>query len=165
MSKTITAMSAVLVLTSINAFAQSDVQSPVAFTEKDQCASCGMWITRYPGPKGEIILKDKTTLKFCSARGMACEVLKLKAEGKLAGVAMFVHNTNAVDWKHPADAHLIDAAKAWYVYASDMKAVMGPSLAPFADRQAAEAFAKAHGGKVYELKDLTQEVLGCKVRN
>ena len=41
-------------------------------TQKDQCASCEMWITKYPGPKGAVQLTDGTVLKYCSARGAAC---------------------------------------------------------------------------------------------
>lgn len=42
------------------------------FNETDQCSSCAMVIKKYPGPKGLLVLKDKSVQKFCSARGTAC---------------------------------------------------------------------------------------------
>ena len=137
----------------------------VALTEKDQCASCGMWIQRYPGPKGEIVFEDGSNLKYCSARGMACEYLKLDSAAQAKVKGLFAHNTQGNDWKKPDDALFIDAKTAWYVYGSSMKAVMGPSLAPFAQRRAAEQFQKQYGGKLYRFEDLTKEILGCKQHN
>ncbi len=137
----------------------------VALTEKDQCASCGMWITRYPGPKGEMIQEDGSALKYCSARGMACEYLKLDSAAQAKVKSLYVHNAHGNDWKKPDDALFIDAKQAWYVYGSSMKAVMGPSLAPFADRETAESFQKQYGGTLYRFEDLTREILGCKQRN
>lgn len=72
-----------------------------------------------------------------------------------------MHDAGAVDWKNPDDSKLIDATKAWFVYGSKVKAVMGPSLAPFATKEAAEAFQKANGGKLMSFADLTPEALGC----
>ena len=81
---------------------------------------------------------------------------------KNTGVAhVFMHDAGAVDWKNPDDSKLIDATKAWFVYGSKVKAVMGPSLAPFATKEAAQAFQKANGGKLMSFADLTPESLGC----
>lgn len=129
------------------------------FTEADQCASCGMVIKKYPGPKGLIVLKDTSVQKFCSARGTACGYAAALKKGEV--VHVFMHDAGAVDWKNPDDSKLIDATKAWFVYGSKVKAVMGPSLAPFATKEAAEAFQKKNGGKLMTFADLTPENLGC----
>lgn len=128
-------------------------------TQKDQCASCEMWITKYPGPKGAVQLTDGTVLKYCSARGAACGWTKVLKAGKAK--SLWMHDASANDWKKPADDAMVDVKDAWFVYGSKMKAVMGPSLAPFADKAKAEAFQKEHGGKIYRLNELTAEVLGC----
>lgn len=138
---------------------------PVEITEKDQCASCSMWIERYPGPKGEILFDNGDVFKYCSARGMACEYLKLGSEEQTKVKALYAHNAQNNDWKKPSDDRFIDARKAWFVYGSSMKAVMGPSLAPFDNFEAAQAFQKEHGGTIYRFDELTQEILGCKARN
>ena len=133
--------------------------SAATFTDTDQCASCGMVIKKYPGPKGLIVLKDRSVQKFCSARGTACGYA---AAMKKSGVVhVFMHDAGATDWKNPDDSKLIDATKAWFVYGSKIKAVMGPSLAPFATKEAAEAFQRENGGKLMRFADLTPEALGC----
>ena len=139
------------------AFAGATAASVISDT--DQCASCAMVIKKYPGPKGLIVLKDKTVQKFCSARGTACGYAE--AMKKTGVVHVFMHDAGAVDWKNPDDSKLIDATKAWFVYGSKVKAVMGPSLAPFATREAAEAFQKKNGGKLMRFEELTPEALGC----
>ena len=97
--------------------------SAATFTDTDQCASCGMVIKKYPGPKGLIVLKDRSVQKFCSARGTACGYA---AAMKKSGVVhVFMHDAGATDWKNPDDSKLIDATKAWFVYGSKVKAVMG----------------------------------------
>ncbi len=138
--------------------------SPV-LTAQDQCASCAMWITRYPGPKGVMVLADQSQEKFCSARGMVCGYLQSSAEKQKGITALWVHDAGRSDWKKPSDATMIDAKKAIYVYGSKMKAVMGPSLAPFADELSAKKFQKEYGGVIYRFEDLTKEILGCKQRN
>lgn len=129
------------------------------FTQTDQCSSCAMVIKKYPGPKGLLVLRDKSVQKFCSARGTACGYAA--AMKKTGVVHVFMHDAGVVDWKNPDDSKLIDATKAWFVYGSKVKAVMGPSLAPFATKEAAQAFQKANGGKLMSFADLTPEVLGC----
>ena len=93
---------------------------------------------------------------------LAARELGYAAAMKKTGVVhVFMHDAGAVDWKNPDDSKLIDATKAWFVYGSKVKAVMGPSLAPFATKEAAQAFQKANGGKLMSFADLTPEALGC----
>ncbi len=124
----------------------------------DTCASCGMVVTKYPGPKG--VIEDGRHRAFCSARALACEVL---AHGGKEGA--WVHDAARTDWARPDDAAFIRAESAWYVYASQKKAVMGPSLAPFASEADARAFQKANGGTLYRFDELTTGILGCRAHN
>ena len=109
-------LTAAVILTACAAAAQT----PVIHTG-ERCASCGMEILRYPGPKGVIVMPDGTQKAFCSARALACELTKA---GDVKGA--YVHDAGKTGWTHPDDAAMIDARSAWYVYGSEMKAVMGP---------------------------------------
>ncbi len=124
----------------------------------DACASCGMVVTKYPGPKG--VIEDGSHRAFCSARALACEVL---AHGGKENA--WVHDAGRTSWSNPDDAAFVRADAAWYVYASQKKAVMGPSLAPFVREADARAFQKENGGTLYRFDELTPGMLGCRAHN
>ncbi|WP_394203886.1 nitrous oxide reductase accessory protein NosL [Shewanella waksmanii] len=126
-----------------------------AITEHDRCHMCGMMIKKYPGPKGELMLKSgELTPKFCSTRDMF--TFALQPENQRQVSQLFVHDMAKTDWDAPSDNHFIDATQAWYVYGTSRKAVMGSAVAPFSTKQAAEEFAKQYGGAVlrYDQIDL-----------
>lgn len=137
----------------------SSVSAQTEFQPTDVCASCGMTVVKYPGPKG-LLQSGGERKPFCSARALLCE---MKAKGLTAGGR--VHDAGKTDWEHPHDEALIAASEAWYVYASKKKAVMGPSLAPFSDKRAAEDFRAAYGGTLYRFEDITTDILGCRAHN
>ena len=68
--------------------------------EHDRCHLCGMVITKYPGPKGQVHLKaEKMVPKFCSSRDMFN--FALQPENKRQIDYMMVHDAAATDWDHP----------------------------------------------------------------
>lgn len=159
MKKTLTLFAAVLALAAgIDPLAAAPV-----LTSEDQCASCGMWITKYPGPKGALEFEDGQVLKYCSARGAVCGMLEALKAGKRVKT-VWMHDVADNDWKRPKADTMVDVRDAWFVYGSLMKAVMGPSLAAFRQERDARAFQKTYGGTIYRLEDLTAEVLGCKAK-
>ena len=119
-----------------------------------------MWITKWPGPKAEIVMKSGNVYKFCSVKCMSCTIQRLGENADMAGI--WVNDAGATDWEHP-EAKFIDAKTAWYVQGSSRKATMGKSVAPFATKEAALAFQKEFGGTLYRWDDFTKEILGCKV--
>ena len=133
---------------------------PQVITDQDQCHSCDMWITKWPGPKAEIVMKSGNVYKFCSVKCMSCTIQRLGETADMAGI--WVNDAGATDWEHP-EAKFIDAKTAWYVQGSSRKATMGKSVAPFATKEAALAFQKEFGGTLYRWDDFTKEILGCKV--
>lgn len=143
---------------SFGAVAADNGTQPI--TDQDQCHSCDMWITKYPGPKAEIVTKSGHVYKFCSTKCMTCTLLRLGESDKIAGI--WVNDMVGNDWEHP-DATFIDVKTAWYVQGSSRKATMGKSLASFSTEEAAVAFRKEFGGTLYRWNDLTKEILGCKV--
>ncbi|MGS0828157.1 nitrous oxide reductase accessory protein NosL [Shewanella sp. 0m-8] len=118
-----------------------------AIHEHDRCHLCGMMITKYPGPKGQIHLKGQTIVpKFCSTRDMFN--FALQSENKRQIEALFVHDAGNTDWEKPQDSSFTDAKTAWYVYGTIKKAVMGPAVASFKHQADAVNFAKEFGGAV-----------------
>ncbi|MCK8046101.1 nitrous oxide reductase accessory protein NosL [Shewanella sp. 1CM18E] len=127
-----------------------------AIHEHDRCHLCGMMITKYPGPKGQVHLKGQTVVpKFCSTRDMFN--FALQPENKRQIDALFVHDAGATDWEKPTDDAFVDAKTAWYVYGTSKKAVMGPAVASFKTQEAAKQFAQDFGGAVltYEQIDIS----------
>lgn len=129
---------------------------PVHFESADECHVCGMVITRFPGPKGEAITeRDQRVRKFCSTREMLAWVLQ--PENVNRDHTLYVHDMAETSWEAPDDTALIDAREAWFVVGSDRKGAMGPTLASFADKSDAEAFAADHGGEVLAFSEVRME--------
>jgi copper chaperone NosL len=133
-------------------------RSPVPFHSGDECHVCGMLISRFPGPKGEAyVTHEPQALKFCSTRDLFAWLLQPETAAVVE--AIYVHDMADTDWNHPDDRHLIDARTAWYVVGSSRRGAMGPTLASFAKRADAEAFARQYGGRVLPFEAITLRVL------
>ncbi len=132
----------------------------LSFTDEDRCAACNMSITKHPGPKGIVKLKDGTVLKFCSTRDTYCYASADANKDKVESI--FVHDVAKIDWAKPSDDALVDGQNIFFVYGSSKRAVMGPAVATFASKDDAEKFAKEFGGIVYEQKYLSPEFLDCQ---
>lgn len=124
----------------------------------DICHVCGMTIDAQPGPKGEAFMgRDARTLKFCST----AELLTFlrQPENKARFSHAYVHDMSNTGWDNPDDDAFIRAADAIYVIGHDRRGNMGHTLAPFADKNAAEAFVADHGGELIAFDDITLERL------
>lgn len=130
----------------------------VHFESGDECHVCGMIISGFPGPKGQAFTeREQSVRKFCSTRDMFAWFLQ--PENKTRDHTLYVHNMAQTDWETPDDTHLIDAREAWYVTGSRRAGAMGPTLASFASREEAAAFAREHGGKVLAFAEITMDHL------
>lgn len=116
---------------------------PVAFHGDDECHVCGMIVLDFPGPKGQAVARDGVK-KFCSTAEMFS--WWLQPENHILQARLYVHDMGQSHWDQPNDEHLIDATQAWYVAGTPLEGAMGASLAPFADKQAAETFAAQYAG-------------------
>lgn len=131
---------------------------PVAFHSGDECHVCGMLITEWPGAKGQSINKQNgQTQKFCSTVDMFSWLLQ--PENKTLQAKIYVHDMAKTHWDHPEDEHLTDATTAWYVVGSDLQGAMGPSMASYSDREAAEKLAQQRGGRVLAYSEINLDVL------
>ncbi|MDO6442975.1 nitrous oxide reductase accessory protein NosL [Marinobacter sp. 2_MG-2023] len=132
--------------------------APVHMEDGDECHVCGMAITRFPGPKGEVITeKEQAVHKFCSTKDMFAWVLQ--PENVNRKHTLYVHDMSQEEWDNPNDTALIDAREAFYVAGSGREGAMGPTLASFATESAAHDFMMEYGGEVVTYDAITLDHL------
>ncbi|QBY03186.1 nitrous oxide reductase accessory protein NosL [Thalassotalea sp. HSM 43] len=121
-----------------------------AIESGDECHLCGMLISDYSGPKGQLYRSDQgeTVHKFCSTRDLFS--FYLDPENTRNITAIFVHDMSKVPWDEPNDSYFIDAKSAWYVAGSSQQGAMGKTLASFSQKQDAIAFSDKFGGEVID---------------
>jgi len=133
----------------------------VAMESADECHLCGMLITRFDGPKGEVFRKETggQVFKFCSTRDMFSYYLD--PENKRNVAQMMVHDMSKMPWGSEGidDKYFIDAKTAWYVIGSEKTGAMGDTLASFSKQSDAQAFAKEFGGKTISFTDINYDTL------
>lgn len=113
----------------------------------DRCPVCGMQVVGWPGPRGQLFLTSSDRpLFFDNTVDLMRYVLHPDHQSRVARV--YVQDMSQADWDQPDVAPWIDAGKAWFVAGHSRMGSMGPTLASFADRQAAEAFADQYQGEV-----------------
>ncbi|MCV6604298.1 MAG: nitrous oxide reductase accessory protein NosL, partial [Porticoccaceae bacterium] len=116
------------------------VRKAVAIESRDECHLCGMIITNFPGPKGQLYAKgSEQNHKFCSTRDMFAFITDPENQHNIQQA--FVHDMALTPWDKPHDEAFVDAKKAFYVIGHKRRGAMGPTLASFAEQQHAEGFA------------------------
>ena len=131
-------------------------QGAVDVHPDDACAVCGMYLDGSPGPRAEAWVRGRAApLKFDSTRDFFAYVLQPENRQRLQ--ALFVQDSERIDWEHPsgAAASFVDARTAYYVAWQPRAGSMGPTLAPYATHARAEAAAHAHGGEVLAFDAVT----------
>lgn len=144
-----------------NAAQQVVIHQAVAIESSDECHLCGMLITHFDGPKGELFRKEQgdKVFKFCSTRDMFSYYLDPENTRNVSQV--MVHDMSKMPWGSDSidDKHFIDAKTAWFVTGSEKTGAMGKTLASFSLQTDAQAFADEFGGKVLSFKDINQDSL------
>jgi copper chaperone NosL len=138
---------------------QTMLHKAVAIESSEECHLCGMLITHFDGPKGEVFRKETgdRVFKFCSTRDMFSYYLD--PENKRNVAQMLVHDMSKMPWGTINDEYFIDAKTAWYVSGSEKTGAMGKTLASFSLEVDAVAFAKAFGGEVLSFQDIKIETM------
>lgn len=132
---------------------QQMVQQAVAIESSDECHLCGMIITNFPGPKGQLYSKGiNGNMKFCSTRDMFAFILDPENQHNIQQA--FVHDMAVTPWGKPNDEIYIDAKTAFYVIGHNKPGAMGPTLASFSKLADAETFATAQGGRVFQFNEI-----------
>lgn len=133
-------------------------QQAMTIERGDECHLCGMIISGFPGPKGQLYKRgSEQNLKFCSTRDMFSYLLD--PEHKHAIQTVYVHDMAVTPWDTPDDEFYIDARTAFYVVGHSQKGAMGPTLASFSDQRIANTFIQEFGGQLYQFEDIDQQLL------
>lgn len=121
---------------------------------------CGMNLAEHQGPKGQIFLENTADPVWFTAVKQVFAYTLLPEEPK-AILAIYVNDMGkAGNWDHPDPGAWIDARRAWYVIESSYIGGMGVEDAlPFGDRQQAQDFAAAHGGRVTSFQDMPESYI------
>ena len=138
---------------------QGDAAAPRAAQDvkaDTACALDGMLLADYPGPKAQIHYAQGEPDFFCDTVEMFS--LMLKPEQARTVAAAYVQDMGSADWTTPR-GHWVDARSAFYVQGSSQHGAMGPTLASFARRDAAERFAKQYGGQVLAFAQVTPDMV------
>ena len=144
-----------------NAAQQAVIHKAVAMESSDECHLCGMLITHFDGPKGEVFRKEQggKEIKFCSTRDMFSYYLDPENTRNVSQI--LVHDMSKMPWGSDSidDKHFIDAKQAWFVTGSEKTGAMGKTLASFSLESDAQAFATEFGGNVFSFIDVNQDIL------
>ncbi|NOZ36545.1 MAG: nitrous oxide reductase accessory protein NosL [Gammaproteobacteria bacterium] len=151
----------VFILSACNSNQRDSSHNPaVDINSGDECHLCGMFISRFPGPKGEAYVRgNPQAFKFCSTRDLFSYILQ--PDVKTIAKEIYVHDMGKTDWQKPASQanYFTDARTAYYVINQPLKGAMGHTIASFAKQQDAEAFIKKHGGKLLRFDDITLDIV------
>lgn len=134
----------------------SSVLGPLDPAVDTHCQLDGMALADYPGPKGQIRYADGGTVYFCDTLELLSIAMSPEHVRALAGV--YTQDMAQADWNSP-HGHWIDATQAYYVRGSQRTGSMGPTLASFAQRTDAEAFAQQYGGQVIAFAQVTPDMV------
>lgn len=116
------------------------------------CELDGMTLANFPGPKGQIHYADGKTIYFCDTVELLSVFLNPEQVRKVDGA--YTQDMAHADWDQPR-GHWIAVQNAFYVQGSSRLGSMGPTLASFATREDAQAFAKQYDGKVLAFSEIT----------
>lgn len=137
---------------------RSVIPDPVIIANGEECDLCGMYINRFPGPKGQVFERGLSSPKrFCSTRDLFAYILQPEHQHRAEHV--FVHDVATAAWESQGKATYIKAKDAFFVTGHTLKGAMGPALASFAKQADAQAFSHQHGGKVIVFSEVDIELL------
>lgn len=128
--------------------------SPVALTAESVGHYCQMDLLEHPGPKAQVHLEGMPgmPLYFSQVRDAVAYSRLPEQDGVILAIYVNDMGADGVTWDRPGAANWIAAATAHYVVGAAVEGGMGaPELVPFADLDAAAAFAAAKGGTVMAL--------------
>ncbi len=171
---TIAGLFSLALISGCNQDKKMDITTPeaVIIQNGEECDLCGMYINRFPGPKGQVFERGLTTAKrFCSTRDMFAYALQPEHQHRIEHI--FVHDVASAPWDEQEKAQYIDAKTAFFVVGHKLKGAMGPALASFSKQQDAEQFATDHGGKIIgfaeididRLSAMSHQVMGHEPMN
>jgi copper chaperone NosL len=129
---------------------------PQSVTADTACAVDGMLLLNHPGPKAQIVHSDGTRTFYCDVR----EALEARHDPEQGHTVaqVFVQPMDGRDWAARPDGWA-ELERLHLVLGSRRMGHMGPTVVPFRQRAAADAFSAAEGGRVLAAAELTGAVV------
>jgi copper chaperone NosL len=113
-----------------------------AVDQTSRCPVCGMFVHKYPEWQAQIRLSDGTVAAFDGVKDLLAYFFSPQSYGAAPGAVV-----DEVAVREYYNLTWIDGRTAHYVVGSAVHGPMGHELIPFADRAAAENFARDHQGE------------------
>ncbi|OMH31868.1 nitrous oxide reductase accessory protein NosL [Motiliproteus sp. MSK22-1] len=124
------------------------IQNVTKIEYGDECRLCGMLISNFPGPKGQLFERGyDQNMKFCSTRDMFAYWLDPEHSHNIQSA--FVHDMAVTPWDLADGDRYINARTAIYVVGHNRRGALGPTLASFSDEAAARVFSDQFGGRLH----------------
>lgn len=142
----------------LSSCSQSTVSEATAidFTNDTACALDGMLLSEHPGPKAQIHYQGQEQPEFyCDTVEFVSIVTE--TERKTPMIGLFVQDMAVANWEAPR-GHWIPAKSALFIHGASKHGSMGPTIASFSERAAAEKFVAQYGGKIYSFAELKSEL-------
>ena len=131
---------------------------PVIIQNGEECDLCGMYINRFPGPKGQVFERGGLPAKkFCSTRDMFAYALQPEHNHRIEHI--YVHDVATAPWDGQENAQYIDAKTAFFVNGHKLNGAMGPALASFSKQADAESFIQENGGEILTFEQIDIKTL------
>lgn len=121
---------------------------------------CGMIVADHEGPKGQVILQNRSEALWFSSVRDTLAYTRLPEEVDPVAAIYVSDISRAESWEHPGAEAWIEIHDAVYVIGSTRKGGMGaPEIAPFSDRSDAELFVERFGGEILTLSEVPDDAL------
>ena len=145
-------VAALLLLGACDSQDSASLPKPLEPDEQSVAYFCHMNLTEHDGPKGQAFVSGQDKPFWFASAGEAFTFLETEVHGGALQV-VYVNDMGQGSWEHPAPGAWVDIRKATFVIGGNIPSAMeedGPGAVPFAEKGAAEAYAKQHGGTVVD---------------
>lgn len=136
--------------------------TPVALTAESVGHYCQMNLLEHEGPKAQVHLDGLpgAPLFFSQVRDAIAYARLPEQSHPILAIWVNDMGASGATWADPGKDNWVDAKTAIYVVGADLSGGMGaPELVPFSDQQAAQEFARTHGGKLMSLANIPDEAV------
>ena len=136
--------------------------APVALTAEAVGHFCQMDLLEHPGPKAQVHLEGLPGMPIYFSQVRDGIAYTRMPEQSYPILAFYVNDMGAegVSWEDPGASNWIPADQAWFVLESRREGGMGaPEMVPFRDRDVALAFAAREGGRVLQLREISDDMV------
>lgn len=129
---------------------------PENLDRSHSCASDGMVIIDYKGPKAQILWKNGNRTFYCEVREAFFE--KFDVIKKKQIIVVFVQDFSFLEWGSYKDKWIL-ADDAFYVIDSKKNGAMGITYVPFLDYDEAKLFKSKFGGVILKFEEINIDIL------